>query len=221
METMTRWAAITIVLYLALIFALYFPLAFLLCGSSMEGAVDGMATWPYWLVMSLLAISQVLLLVVPVKSSSDIQLKKRHLLAPLLGASLLMAILLAGIVVSIAAIPLGDSRVNSLLPLGLGVVSTSWIIWFLVFRRYYRGCIDQNQLMVSLRRSLVKGSIAELLVAVSSHIVVRVRGDCSASLGTFFGIMAGLAVMLCAFGPGTFYLFAARRRRMLPRSKRQ
>ncbi len=63
---------------------------------------------------------------------------------------------------------------------------------------------------------LLRGSILELLVAVPSHIVVRQRGVCCAPAGTFWGITTGLAVMLLAFGPGVFFLYVARCRRLRP-----
>ena len=65
-------------------------------------------------------------------------------------------------------------------------------------------------------RYLLKGSILELLVAVPTHIVARARDYCCAGFWTFFGIAFGVSVMLFSFGPGVFFLFAARWKRLHP-----
>jgi len=55
-------------------------------------------------------------------------------------------------------------------------------------------------------------------VAVPSHIIVRRRGDCCAPIGTFWGIVTGISVMLLCFGPGVFFLFVERCQRLQPKS---
>ena len=57
---------------------------------------------------------------------------------------------------------------------------------------------------------LLRGSVAELLVAVPTHVIVRRRDDCCAPAATFWGIVTGLSVLLLAFGPGVYFLFARR-----------
>ena len=54
----------------------------------------------------------------------------------------------------------------------------------------------------------------ELLVAVPCHIYVRKQEHCCAGAITFWGIATGLAVLLFAFGPGVFLLFAQRVKRL-------
>ena len=65
-----------------------------------------------------------------------------------------------------------------------------------------------------ITRWLLRGSILELLIAVPSHIIVRRRGDCCAPAGTFWGIATGISIMLLCFGPGVFFLFVARFKRL-------
>jgi hypothetical protein len=64
----------------------------------------------------------------------------------------------------------------------------------------------------------LRGSILELLVAVPSHIVVRHRNDCCAPIGTFWGIVTGISIMLLSFGPGVFFLFVERCQRLHPQT---
>jgi hypothetical protein len=90
-----------------------------------------------------------------------------------------------------------------------------WIIWGVVFYRYARAD-DPEVLTKRATRWLLRGSILELLVAVPSHIVVRHRNDCCAPIGTFWGIVTGISIMLLSFGPGVFFLFVERCQRLHP-----
>jgi hypothetical protein len=88
-----------------------------------------------------------------------------------------------------------------------------WMIWGLIF--YHVAKAESGPaLMQRATRWLLRGSILEFLVAVPCHVAVRYRQDCCAVYGTFWGLTMGLSVMLLAFGPGVFFLFAARARRL-------
>lgn len=103
--------------------------------------------------------------------------------------------------------------------LGLAfVVVLLWLAWAVVFYRV-AGKDDPASLTRRCTRWLLRGSVLELLVAVPTHIIVRHRGDCCAPIGTFWGITTGLALMLLCFGPGVFFLFVERARRL--RAKRE
>jgi hypothetical protein len=56
----------------------------------------------------------------------------------------------------------------------------------------------------------------ELLVAAPTPIVVRRRDCCCAGFLRFCGIVFGVAVMLLSFGPGVFFLFVDRWKRVHP-----
>jgi len=97
----------------------------------------------------------------------------------------------------------------------LGASVLLWILWSIVFARATR--LDAPQDIVSrLCRQLLTGSILSLLIAVPTHIVARHRNYCCAGFGTFVGIVFGLAVLLLAFGPGIFFLYAARWKKLHP-----
>ena len=94
----------------------------------------------------------------------------------------------------------------------LGVFVVFWLIWALVFYHFAQSD-DAETLTQRATRWLLRGSILELLVAVPCHIIVRQRNDCCAPMVSFWGIVTGISVMLLSFGPGVFFLFAARIRR--------
>jgi hypothetical protein len=99
----------------------------------------------------------------------------------------------------------------------LGMMLLFWLSWALIFFHYAQS--DQpDSLVRRATKWLLRASILELLVAVPSHIVVRQRGDCCAPFATFWGIVSGISIMLLSFGPGVFFLFAKRMRRLQPNS---
>ena len=81
-----------------------------------------------------------------------------------------------------------------------------WGGWFVAFRR-----MAQNRsapdVLTKVCRALLKGSIAELLIAVPTHIFARNKAYCCAGVMTFIGITFGLSVMLFSFGPAIYYLY--------------
>ena len=105
------------------------------------------------------------------------------------------------------------------LPVILAVIVPLWLVWGLVFYDFAQAD-ESDALATRVTRWLLRGSILELLVAVPSHIVVRSRDDCCAPVGSFWGIVCGLSVMLMAFGPGVYFLFVERARRLRPRTER-
>ena len=98
----------------------------------------------------------------------------------------------------------------------LATLVTLWSVWFIVFSRFAAAHAPES-LVNRAARWLLCGSILELLIAVPSHIMVRRRDDCCARVSTFWGIATGISVMLIAFGPAVFLLFARRMRRLQPR----
>jgi hypothetical protein len=92
-----------------------------------------------------------------------------------------------------------------------------WLIWALIFRRATKSDAP-DALLQRTTRWLLRGSILELIIAVPSHVIVRRRDDCCAPTGTFWGIATGISVMLLCFGPGVFFLFVERCKKLKSRS---
>jgi len=93
------------------------------------------------------------------------------------------------------------------------VIWIGWAVFFLL------GNPRRDPLSITYRMQeyLVHGSILELLIAVSAHVIVRLRGDCCAQIFTLMGIAAGVAVALVAFGPAVFILLYQRCQSLKPR----
>jgi hypothetical protein len=167
----------------------------------------------FWIPIAVLALSQALLLVVPVRVAERRPVSRRTLLLPLIVSGFLLALLVAGLVLSVTCAIFGDRVGAGFLLVSLVWAVLGWIIWGILFYRLTRAQPAEG-FSARLLSRLLKGSILELLVAVPSHVIVRNRGDCCAPAGTMVGIAAGLAVMLGSFGPGVFFLFARRMRQL-------
>lgn len=234
---MKKWAVLTIGLYAATLLVLAVPVVFVAFEPEaivrtvpfklgdledeeelqwLRSEVFGFA--PFWIFLAVMVISQALLLFTRVRVDSGVTMKPRHLWVPVVTAGTLMVVLLAGLISAVLAVVYGDkaSPSPSALWTMLGLLVLGWVFWLFLFRRL-AGTREPRDFLDRTTRTLFYGSAAELVVAVTCHIVVRRRGDCSAPFGTFLGIAAGLAVMLLSFGPGVLYLFSARKRRMFPR----
>ncbi|HTR43269.1 MAG TPA: hypothetical protein VMH87_16780 [Pseudomonadales bacterium] len=246
---MKRWAFLTVVIYVAALLLLTFPVVYAaFCGKNfpVQQAVDTYFYWGYWIWLAVLVAGQVLLLLVPIDISERRLPSRRKLKVPLIvGTFLLGNLFLAGILSLLCAIfrdkglNIFDSQnwliwiynafhdsAHHLPPNNHETIFTllwpllaSWFLWAFIFRRAARA--DAPDAMIKrLMRWLLRGSILELLVAVPSHVIVRRRDDCCAPLGTFWGIATGISVMLLCFGPGVYFLFAERFQRLKPNSNR-
>ena len=232
---MKKWAVVTIGLYAATLLVLAVPVVvvafepeevvrivpFKLGDLEVEEGIKRVRSQifhfvPFWIFFAVMVISQALLLFTRVRADSGITMKRGHLWVPVVTAGTLMVLLFAGLIAAVLAAIYRDDWLPSNVWTPLGLLALAWVFWLFLFRMLAR-TRDPRHFLDRTTRILFAGSAAELLVAVSCHIIVRRRGDCSAPFGTFFGIAAGLAVMLLSFGPGVLYLFSARRRRMLPR----
>ncbi|MEI8064741.1 MAG: hypothetical protein WCH84_11840 [Verrucomicrobiota bacterium] len=198
--------------------------------ASLSDVLQLFAHWGYWLWIGVSVASQILLLAVPVAAAENRPKPKRPLLVPVLVASFLFSFLVVSIVGCVAVAIWKEEGLNIL---GLfahvaqmGDVAKAicaffvyvvvvWVVWAAVFYRFQKTS-DPELVNHRLVRWLLKGSILELLIVVPSHVIVRRRDDCCAPAMTAWGIAAGLTVMLLSFGPGVFYLFVARLRRLQP-----
>lgn len=93
---------------------------------------------------------------------------------------------------------------ESALTFFLVIVFLIWGFWAVVFYTFSKRSSNVVNSAVSW---LIKGSVLELLVAVPCHIIVRQREWCCAQYVSAYGIAAGIAIMLMAFGPSAAFLY--------------
>jgi len=134
---------------------------------------------------------------------------------PILASGLMVGLLGAGAAISIDEFFRREKAVSLDSALPWAVLLLLWAVWSMAFYRAGRNAAATD-VITRQCRYLLKGSILELLVAVPTHIVARGRDYCCAGVLTFLGIAFGVGVMLFSFGPGVFFLFAARWKRLHP-----
>lgn len=169
--------------------------------------------WPYWVLLGVFLAAQAVMLFVPVELSLERPKTQRSVIWPILASGLMIGVLGSGVAVSINEFIRKENADSTSVALPWGVLFGLWVLWTVVFYRMKR---DSPAMDVVTRqcRHLLKGSILEMLVAVPTHIVARMRDYCCAGFWTFLGIAFGVAVMLFSFGPGVFFLFPARWKRL-------
>jgi hypothetical protein len=195
--------------------------------------------WGYWLWLAVLVGGQALLLLLPINIAEKRLPARRPLKVPIIVTAFFLANLcLAGIFSLLCAIFTDGAfeifsfvdRIRNLFQQNPAIQETNWggivsiiiitgcfwIVWAIIFRRATKSD-DPEDLLKRAMRWLLRGSILELIIAVPSHVIVRRRDDCCAPIGTFWGIATGLSVMLLCFGPGVFFLFVERCRRLQPK----
>jgi len=223
---MKRWAILVAALYCLILVALTVPFLLMTFYGSLYGsngplaavaeAAEVFAFWPYWIWVAVMVACQLALLSVPVRVASRRPVTQGALWPTILAAGLMVGALAAAAIFAIGEFiyRLEDTG-NWLGWSGLVIGMLTWAAWAIVFRR--AALIESPADIVTRQcRLLLRGSILELLIAVPTHIVARQRDYCCAGFMSFVGLTMGAAVMLFAFGPALFYLFAARWRRLHP-----
>ncbi|MBN1871493.1 MAG: hypothetical protein JW800_02875 [Candidatus Omnitrophica bacterium] len=218
---MKHWHWVIVLLYVLSLMALtvpasilaFHPLAEPFSKSVKDMLLHYLTSWGYWAWLFVMFLSQASLLVVPVRISSKRPVTKRHVFIPVIAAALCMGLLAGGALLAIGETIVEDALNDSIWWMALALLILTWILWASIFRRWAmglgpRGFIDRQC------RVLFKGSILELLVAVPLHIVARCKDYCCAGFATFTGIAFGISVMLLSFGPGVFYLYQDRCKRI-------
>jgi len=223
---MKRWGFIVTGLYFVALVVLSFPitLAAFWPNESVSEILGIYSWWGYWIWIVVMICGELLLLLVPIHFGERRPKSRRPLMVPIITSSLFLGLLVFFLLGSIMLAIWGDDGppISSSVPEGLGLAGVCitimllWMAWGILFYRRTRS--DSPDALLRRAASwLLKGSILELLVAISCHVVVRRRDDCCAPFGTFLGIAAGLSVMLLSFGPGIFFLFADRCKKLRPR----
>lgn len=219
---MKRWAFLVAALYLLILFALTVPVMVLALGTGAgrpldeSMALDVIATPGYWAWVAVMIVSQLALLSVPVRVASRRPMTRGALWPTVLVAGLMMGILVMAAFFAFDEFAYkGNDDGNWLGWSGFAAGAATWLIWAVIFGRAAR-TVPPRDLVTRQCRLLFAGSILELLIAVPTHIVARYRDYCCAGFMTFIGLTMGISVMLFAFGPALYFLFAERWRRLHP-----
>jgi hypothetical protein len=225
-----RWPVITVLLYSLWVAAVFTPVVFWAVywfghpdTVDLDDLADSFDTlygefWPFWIYCAVLIISQMLLLIIPVRMVKHRPEPRRSLWLTAIAAGALFAIVVLGIVWSIAAAMFGDDSIEDRVPwFALIFLLLNWAAWSCIFRAFARNAGPHSYIR-RLLKWLLRGTLLELLVAVPSHIIVRHKDVCCADCVTAAGIATGLAVMLISFGPGIYFLYAERIKSKKPKN---
>lgn len=170
--------------------------------------------WSTWIWFSVMVLCEAGLLFVHVRKDQGRPITRRTLLAPIIASGLMAGILFIGVFFSVFGLFENTKLNNSYVGYaGLGAGGLLWIIWSYIFYRSGR-TVEPAPLISSILKKLIKGSILELVIAVPTHIYVRSKDYCCAPILTFASLVAGISVMLFAFGPGIYFLFRDRIKRL-------
>ncbi|MCY2926073.1 MAG: hypothetical protein NT031_11645 [Planctomycetota bacterium] len=212
---MRKWATITVTLYGLALVGLTWPVSFAAFSREQAGR-EVLGCWIFWAGLAVMLLAQAALLVVPVRQQSDRPVTRRALAWPVTVALFLFLLLAAGMATTVTELLqyklLGD---GALPVIAVAVLTGIWLVWAFLFG-FYTGAREPKTVMSRLVKNLLVGSILELLISVPAHVYARSKNDCCGGFGTIWGIVAGVAVMLLAFGPAVFVLFARRVRSLRP-----
>ncbi len=243
---MKRWAILTVFLYALALVLLTLPVTLVALGNwgkndmqiGLHEVLKFYANWGYWVWLGVLVAGQALLLLLPINIAERRLPARRPLKIPVIVTAFFLANLCFAGIFSIlctvftdkafdyfdlfavfrsAATPNNNNSGTGTLVTMIFTVLIFWVIWALIFFRNYAQTDEPDALLKRCTRWLLRGSILELIIAVPSHVIVRRRDDCCAPMGTFWGITTGLSVMLLCFGPGVFFLFVERCRKLKPK----
>jgi hypothetical protein len=218
-----RWAWITVLLYGTALGVLSGPLVIAAFASELKDGEAGKflrslftpgESWGFWALLGGLTLLQGLALLAPIRLAQGRPVRRARWTALVAVASLLMALLVLAGGWTLAEVFLGELPDPSLAPFFLLGLS-GWAVWAVVFGLWARRR-EGPAAVRGITRAMIAGSLAELLVAVPSHVIARKREYCCAGVLTFTGLAAGFVVLLFAFGPAVYFLFVDRFRRLRP-----
>jgi len=217
---MKKWPIIVASLYGLALLVLFGPLLWAVFFPARSGVSELVFTWQTLAGVGVMMLMQYALLRVPVDVASRRPVKQRSLWTTVIAAALMMAVLVFGAAICIYEFITKLNGGDVYLWICIGTGLASWLFWTLYFRySAKRSPLDHG--VKRMQRCLWSGSILELLIAIPTHIVARNRGYCCAGLMTFIGLACGFSVVIFAFGPSLFFLFAERWQRLHPSATQQ
>jgi hypothetical protein len=214
---MKRWALLVAALYGLILLVLIGPAAVAGVNFSFRDLQEFYNSWAPWAWFVVMVLCQFSLLAVPVAVASRRPMTHRSLFSTVAAAGLMIATLVMGALYAVIELIWGEKLPRHWDWIPLALAAMTWVIWTAAFYRTSQSREPQDVISKQCRL-LIRGSIAELLVAVPCHIIVRQRNYCCAAFMTFLGLTMGAAVLLFSFGPAVFFLFADRMRSLRPSS---
>jgi len=197
-----KWVWVVIVIYLLLVAAVVLlPLWAKLADPNEQGLLIAATISACAITLAGLG-----LVFTPVRLARRRPHTRRSIWIPLIASGFLMGGLVWGASLAIIECANANGNWGIAAAIGAGVV---WIAWAVVIF-LMTGRSDPNWVASNLHRALFAGSVAELLVAVPCHIIVRRREECCAGILTGTGIAIGCVVMLLSLGPGVMWLYYRR-----------
>jgi hypothetical protein len=146
------------------------------------------------------------LMLTPVRVARRRRVTRTGLWIPIIVSGFLIGLLFLAAGAALCAVAKADEMVwRSMLAGGVGV----WIFWAIALWLLTRGR-DPTSILSRLHLWVIGGSVAELLVAVPSHVIVRRRNECCADIPTALAICVGVAVLIISLGPAVAFLYVRR-----------
>jgi hypothetical protein len=176
---------------------------------ALDGSVDAIRT--VLIVTAVILVCGFSLLVIPIRSMARPR-RRRPVWFPLIGSATLAVAVFFGLAIASHEFFYGgvnDPFEKGALQVILIALAGVWLVWVFVFGAM-ASTLDRKRFGGRLYKSLVAGSVLELLVAIPMHLAVRQRGYCCAGMGTGLGIGVGIIVMVVALGPAVVILFYRR-----------
>ena len=234
---MKRFAVIVLLLYGVILLVLTVPVAMAAFYPQMSyyNAIQAFESLRYSVPFAAGLICQAALLGIPIETGSKRPVRKRSIIYSVIAIGFAMTWLVLGIFAAITETVAKSPEPAAWLIVGATFSDTQewlakppfqiyiasfiavWLIWGTVFYRWSKKYEPRN-FVERKCRLMFRGSVLELLVAVPTHILARSRDYCCAGMSTFIGIVVGITVMLLSFGPGVYFLFLDRWRKLHPGS---
>ncbi len=171
------------------------------------GVSDGDA-WPELVLLAITLSSLALFILGAGHKDLCRPIRRPRLLMPVAAASFMLAVLAGGLTLAFAELLRFDDKQDSTgwEWAGWATLLATWIFWGVLLYVYTRN-LQRYHAIFQLARLVFAGSVAEMLAAVPSHLIVSRRPGCLVGIATAIGILSGIYVMIWSFGPAIFLLF--------------
>jgi hypothetical protein len=134
-------------------------------------------------------------------------IRRPRLLMPVAAASFMLAGLVGGLTMAFGELfRFRDDNTEGGWWLVWVTLLATWVFWAVLLTVYTRN-LQRYHALFYMARLVFAGSVAEMLAAVPSHLIVSRRPGCLVGLATAISILSGLYVMIWSFGPAIFLLF--------------